>query len=119
MKMSNKVEPVITTRGQYKNLDLRATFKNDGDFIEIEKTNYAEGYKNTKQAPDGTSYDFYNCKVIVNGTPVSFIVYEADNERFSAVDAGAKCTMTLHKEMYVDKKGIDRVKKYYTFKAIE
>lgn len=113
------VKPVLKKSGKYTNLNMKETFKDNGDFIIIQKTSFAEGYKNTSQSKfDDSTYDWYNCPVIIDGQEASFILYEQDHERFAAFEPEATLRMQLVKEMYVDKGGRDKVKKYFVFEQI-
>lgn len=114
-----EVKPIIVEKGQYKNLDLRETFKDNEDFVILEKGDFAEGMKlQGKNRQTGQAYDYYSCRAKAGEDEVSFLLYEQDHERFAAIEVGQKFKMSINKEMYQDKKGIDRVRKWYSFEPV-
>ena len=108
----------IVEKGEYKNIDLRK-LDNDNHII-VEKL-FLECREQKATGRDGSSYTFFPTIVKYGEDEVGMVLpkEEVAKEFADIAGVGDKVKITLQKEMYVDKKGKDRVAKKYLFEKVE
>lgn len=103
---------------EFKNIYLK-DLQGNGDYIIVQKDKYASAFELNKKTKNDSP--MYSCKVKYKGQPASFLLFdEGEKEQYN--EAGGvddKVKITRKKEMYTDKKGVDRVKKSLTFEKVE
>lgn len=115
----NEVKPVIIEKNGFKNLDLKQTFVKDNDFLILQKGNFEEGIERTAVSKfSKEDYTFYSCKALYDGDEISFLLYDVDHQGYKTISVDSMFKMTVKKEAYVDKKGIDKIKKYFIFEEL-
>lgn len=109
----------ITTKKNYKNID--AYSMNNGDhFFAKKRTEALARQIDMPAVGENRAYSFWSAMVTHENNDCSFIIKKKDEA--AAYDAcggvGDTLKVTLTKEMYVDKKGVDRVAKKLSFEKV-
>ena len=104
----------------YKNIDLRILENNAS--ITIEKKFLGLREVNVPARNGKEPYSFYSGQVNYDGEEnvgMSLSNKEVADSFEACGGIGDKIRITLNKEMYVDKRGMDRVAKKFTFELVE
>lgn len=105
----------VVEKGKYKNIDAYSL--NNGEYFVCVK-DYAEARKISMPAVgDKKAYDFFSAGVTYAGEKVGFIIKKQEEATAYNVCGGVgdSVKVSLTKEIYTDKKGVDRVKKTLNF----
>ncbi len=108
----------VTENGKFKNIDVYSL--NNGEEVTVSKR-FADARKIDMPAKgDRSAYSFFSAAVSYAGEDVSFIIKkQPEADAFNSVGGiGDNVKVSLTKEIYTDKKGVDRVKKTLSFAKV-